>query len=127
MFDVPGSTNFMGFKEINAVPKTISGFSFGFPVVKNTSMAFMETSLAAILGMENTSERAGLRFSPSSFCLVQSIVPTAAVFPSISVNLPAITREFREIFQYYEWFGWFCLLVGFFVGLVLLGFLQRWV
>lgn len=35
MFDVPGSTNFMGFKEINSVPETISGFSFGFPVVIN--------------------------------------------------------------------------------------------
>lgn len=51
---------------------------------------------------------------------VQSIVPAAAVFPSISVNLPAITREFRETLQHQEWFR-------FFVGLVLLGvFLERW-
>lgn len=35
VFDVPGSTNFTGFKEISSVPKTTSRFSFGFPVVIN--------------------------------------------------------------------------------------------
>lgn len=92
-------------------------------------MAFMETSLAAILGMENTSKRAGLWLSPSSFCFVQSIVPTAAVFPSICVNLPAITREFRETFQRQEWFWVFvCLFICRLFLLVLFCwvFLQRW-